>query len=404
VTLDLRTGSPIWSAYGPPQSTHAKLNKDISCDVVVIGAGISGALISNLLANRGRRVTIVDSRDVARGSTAASTAMLSYEADVNLGELIAIHGKRDAVRAYEAGIEAISEIEAVIHTLDDSCDFRRRRSLYLASSRNDLQLLKTEFRTRQKHGFKVEFLGRHDIKRIFDLDARGAILNEIAAEVNPLRLTLALVRHAQSKGAKIFAHTKIASYQRSRKQCILTTEDQFRITTKHVVFATGYETQLFLKQKAVRLVSSYAIATTPIRHFPPGFEHPVIWESARPYFYVRTTNDNRLVAGGEDVDFQDDIRRDKLLSAKAKTLERKLRRMFPRLEWKRIAAWTGTFGESEDGLPYIGHHRDFPGALFALGYGGNGITFSAIASRIVADLICGKHNPDAAIFRFGRKT
>jgi glycine/D-amino acid oxidase-like deaminating enzyme len=371
---------------------------------VVVGAGISGALIASKLANEGRHVTIIDSRDVARGSTAASTAMLSYEADVNLVELIRIHGKRRAVRAYQAGIEAIDEIEAVTHTLDDSCDFKRRRSLYLASSRADVKMLQREFRSRLTNGFKVEFLDRHDIERMFALDSPGAVLNEIAAEVNPLKLTLALIRHAQSNGAQIYGQTRATRYQRSGKDCVLTTEDGFRVSAKHLVFATGYETQQFLQQKTVRLVSSYAIATSPISDLPAGYEHPVIWESARPYFYVRTTADNRLVAGGEDVEFQDDRRRDALLPGKTKTLETKLRRMFPRLKWKRAAAWTGTFGESEDGLPYIGPHPKYPGALFALGYGGNGITFSAIASRIIADMVAGRRNRDARIFRFERKT
>jgi glycine/D-amino acid oxidase-like deaminating enzyme len=37
-----------------------------------------------------------------------------------------------------------------------------------------------------------------------------------------------------------------------------------------------------------------------------------------------------------------------------------------------------------------------------LGYGGNGITFSMIASEIIRDLILGKTNKNAAIFSFDR--
>jgi glycine/D-amino acid oxidase-like deaminating enzyme len=99
--------------------------------------------------------------------------------------------------------------------------------------------------------------------------------------------------------------------------------------------------------------------------------------------------DSRIVAGGEDVDFVDERERDRLLATKTKTLTRKVRKLFPHVKWKLDAAWTGTFGESKDGLPYIGTHGRFPGALFALGYGGNGITFAAIASRIIPDLISG---------------
>ena len=130
----------------------------------------------------------------------------------------------------------------------------------------------------------------------------------------------------------------------------------------------------------------------------------MIWESERPYLYLRTTVDSRIVAGGEDVDFVDEVERDRLLATKAKTLTRKVRKLLPHVKWKLTAAWTGTFGESKDGLPYIGAHRRFPGALFALGYGGNGITFAAMASRIIPALISGKKDGDARLFSFGRRS
>jgi glycine/D-amino acid oxidase-like deaminating enzyme len=214
---------------------------------------------------------------------------------------------------------------------------------------------------------------------------------------------LALVRCAQKKGLRVFIHTKVKTYCRQNEESVLTTDDDVQVRARHVVFATGYETQQFLKQKTVRLVSSYAIASTPGIKFPKGYERPVIWETARPYLYIRTTVDSRIVVGGEDVDFVDEKKRDRLLAGKTKTLERKIRKMFPYISWKLAAAWTGTFGESNDGLPYIGPHKDFPGAQFALGYGGNGITFAAIASLIIPDLISGTKNGDAEIFRFGRE-
>jgi glycine/D-amino acid oxidase-like deaminating enzyme len=402
MTLDLRTGMPVWNLNGTPAPPHTRLTKDIHTEVAVIGGGISGALIAHKFASDGWRVAIVDSRDVGKGSTSASTALLSYEADVNLVELSKLRGKRNAVRAYQAGIEAIDSIEGIVHTVNDSCDFRKRRSLYLASSSRDVRKLRREFSARKRNGFAVEFLNGKDIERLFGLDAPGAILNQDAGEVNPLKLTLALVRDGRKKGLRVFSHTKVVSYERLRNESLLVTENRCRVKARHVVFATGYETQQFLKQKTVRLVSTYAIASTTELAFQAGYEHPIIWESSRPYLYVRTTTDNRLVAGGEDVDFQDDHKRDRLLPAKTKILERKLRRMFPHVPWKLAAAWTGTFAESDDGLPYIGVHPRFPGALFALGYGGNGITFAAIARRIISDLVAGKRSSDAKIFRFGR--
>jgi glycine/D-amino acid oxidase-like deaminating enzyme len=403
MSLDLRTGKPVWSINKPRIARHKKLTKNIRSEVVVVGGGISGALIAHRLTNLGMEVTIIDSRKIGAGSTSASTAILSYEADVNLGELIKTIGHRPAVRAYRAGTEAIKSIGETIKTLDDSCDFKKRRSLYLASNLKDVKLLERECKTRQKNGFNVKLLQKRELARLFSLDAPCAILNEDAAEVNPVKLTLALVRCAEKKGLRVFIHAKVKTYRRQGKESVLTTDDDVQVRARHVVFATGYESQQFLKQKTVRLVSSYAIASTHGMKFPKGYERPVTWETARPYLYVRTTVDSRIVVGGEDVDFVDEAKRDQLLPSKTKTLEKKIRKMFPHISWKLAAAWTGTFGESNDGLPYIGPHKNFPGAQFALGYGGNGITFSAIASRIIPDLISGTKNRDAHLFRFGRK-
>ena len=369
-----------------------------------MGGGVSGALIAHRLSNLGMKVIVVDRRDVGMGSTMASTAILSYEPDVHLIDLIPQIGKRAAVRAYRAGLEALESLEKTIKTLGDSCDFRRRESLYLASNRKDAGIVRRECETRLKHLFKVELLTRRQLAKSYSLRAPCAILTCQAAEVNPLKLTLALIRSAQKRGLKVFSHTAVKSYRRQGKESVLTTGDDFHIRARHVVFATGYETQQLLKQKRVRLVSSYAIASSAGTKFPKGREWPVIWESARPYLYVRSTVDGRIVAGGEDVDFVDGSKRDELLASKTKTLVKKIRKMFPHLSWKLATAWTGTFAESKDGLPYIGSHKDFSGAQFALGYGGNGITFATIASGIIPDLISGTQNCDARLFGFGRKS
>ena len=80
----------------------------------------------------------------------------------------------------------------------------------------------------------------------------------------------------------------------------------------------------------------------------------------------------------------------------------KFGRLFPDVPLEVAFAWAGTFGETKDGLAYIGVHPRFPHTWFALGYGGNGITFSLIAAEIIRDDFLGRENRDARIFRFGR--
>ncbi len=148
--------------------------------------------------------------------------------------------------------------------------------------------------------------------------------------------------------------------------------------------------------------STYALISEPLPKISGWHRQCLIWDSGSLYLYLRTTPEGRVIVGGEDEDFVNAKRRDALISQKTRTLVKKFGRLFPAVPLEVAFAWAGTFGETKDGLAYIGVHRRFPHTSFALGYGGNGITFSLIAAEIIRDGFLGKTNPDAPIFRFGR--
>ena len=170
-----------------------------------------------------------------------------------------------------------------------------------------------------------------------------------------------------------------------------------------MVYATGYEVVDFISKPIVKLTSTYAIASetfnSPVKF---GKTDAVIWNTAKPYLYWRATNDNRIVIGGRDEEFFSHIKRDKLIPQKTKQLQKDFKKMFPSIPFKTEFSWAGTFGSTKDGLPYIGTYKKLPNSFFALGFGGNGITFSQVAGEIIASLIKGKKNKDADIFSFER--
>jgi glycine/D-amino acid oxidase-like deaminating enzyme len=77
-------------------------------------------------------------------------------------------------------------------------------------------------------------------------------------------------------------------------------------------------------------------------------------------------------------------------------------KLFPGLVFKPEFSWAGTFGSTRDGLPFIGTYKKLPHSLFALGFGGNGITFSVIAAEIIADIIKRRTNKNIKLFSFDR--
>jgi glycine/D-amino acid oxidase-like deaminating enzyme len=400
--MDLKSGTPFWPIKDGLLATYPALKQDVNCDVAIVGGGISAAITAHHLAEAGVDTLVLEKRDIGYGSTSASTSLLQYEIDTHLHELIDLIGERDAVRSYQVCLEALAKAEQLIAGLGDDCGFERKTSLYLASRRRDVQSLKQEFEVRRRFGFRLDLLSQGDIEARFSFSAPAALLSHDAAQLDAYRLTHRLFQRAARMGARIFDRTEMVSYEQCDGGVILTTDRGCRVRARKLVFATGYESQSYLKRSAGKLKNTYALISEPLDEFTGWHDQCLIWETARPYFYLRTTTDGRAIIGGHDDSFHSPLKRDRSVERKSKKLAERFRAMFPAIDLEVAYAWAGTFGETKDGLAYIGATDAVPNAYFILGYGGNGVTYSIVAAEIIRDLILGRPNPDARLFSFDR--
>src|SRR3954471_16046135 len=83
----IRSVGPYWMLRNGIGDARPALDRPLQCDIAVIGAGITGALVADALVRTGRRIVMLDARDVALGSSAATTALLQYEIDTHLVDL-----------------------------------------------------------------------------------------------------------------------------------------------------------------------------------------------------------------------------------------------------------------------------------------------------------------------------
>jgi len=369
---------------------------------VVVGAGITGALCADALTEAGLSVIVVDKREPGLGSTSASTALLQYELDVQLIELIRQVGERRATEAYRAALSGVRAIKRICRSLPADVGFRSRPTLYIASSTNDARGFAKESRARRMIGLPCELLSKARLSDLVDFTAPAALRTNAGAEVDPWRLTKALLDRSKRRGAGVYGRTTVRRVVPSNGYVDVMT-DRGRLRARHVVIASGYEAEQFLPKRVARLHSTYAIATEPVSSFDGWPARSLIWESARPYLYMRTTQDNRIVIGGLDDPFRDPKIRDRRVGSKARRLLLKARRYFPRIEMDIAVAWAGTFGETKDSLPFIGTHPELDErVLFALGYGANGIPFAAIAAEIVTARVTGTGHRYQHTFIFDR--
>jgi glycine/D-amino acid oxidase-like deaminating enzyme len=93
----------------------------------------------------------------------------------------------------------------------------------------------------------------------------------------------------------------------------------------------------------------------------------------------------------------------RLMTKKADRLAARFHELFPAIALEIAYRWAGTFTATPDGLPYIGRLPEHAHAWLALGYGGNGVTFSMIAATLIRDAWLRVPNSDARLFSFDRR-
>nr|WP_210303301.1 FAD-dependent oxidoreductase [Rhizobium aethiopicum] len=381
------SGRSLWgrNAIRPQWRPMAR---SFSTDVAVIGGGITGALIADHLTARGFSVVIIDREEPGFGSTAASTAMLQWEIDSTLTQLEAYYGFERAAGIYRRSAAAVAGLSKLIAANGIACGFRPRNTLYLACNLEGARDLSQERQLRRRAGLPGVYLEHPDLFTQFEIDRDGAIYSPGSAEADPLLLTWALIAMAVRRGAQLVSASVTALHSEGDR-VTAETEGAYVIEARHVVLATGYSMPGFDMPKLHRTSSSWAFATVP--QDPATFwrDRALLWEDSHPYLYMRTTADNRIVAGGEDDGTTNAAARDRKLPAKIGAVREKMKRLWPRADTRIAHAWGGTFGETADGLPLIGPTPGMPHVFAAHGYGGNGITFSYLAAQMIGAMIAG---------------
>ncbi|QES88115.1 NAD(P)/FAD-dependent oxidoreductase [Rhizosphaericola mali] len=402
--MDLHSGLAFWLVKNKMYDYFHPLDKKHKTEIAIIGSGITGSLVAHELCKAGIKVSVFDKRTISTGSTVASTAQLQYEIDVPLCKMVDIVEESVAVKAYHASLASINDIGKVLKDAKVDADYKNVSSVWLASYKKDLKLLEKEYAIREKYSLPVSYLEEKDLKKQHHIDAPGALKNNEAAQMDAYAAATGLLQHHLAKSElELFTHTRIVKWQEVKNGYELQTENGHTIQCKYVVIAAGFEAGQFLPKEVMQLQSTYALISKPVHEKELWPERSLIWETKEPYFYMRTTADNRMMIGGEDEEFKDPIKRDDLLREKIRKLEKQFHKTYPDIPFETEMAWCGTFSSTKDGLPYIGTWPRKKRMFFALGYGGNGITFSMIAAQVIRNILQGKKDERADVFSFERK-
>ena len=403
----VRVGRPLWLPdTARVQQRYPALSGQHDTAVAVVGGGMTGALVAHAFASAGISTTVLEAAHVGTGSTAASSALLLKEPDLELRQLTNRYGVRRSQRMWELSHQSADQLVALLKRLHIRCDPKTQDAVYYATTAQAAERLRHECELRARSGFDAEWLGPAQLRRLTGIAGHGAILSTGSAQFDPYRACVGIFRSAAAAGANVFERSEVRRIEKADNGVRIRTR-QGTLQAERVVIATGYATAQFRPLAGrFRMYRTYVLATEPIdsiQRDDVGLSDVMVWDTERPYHYARWTPEHRLLLGGEDRLVQPGQR----CRQQSKTAARDLRAYFearlPALATVRTErAWEGLFAMTADSLPYIGPHRRYPRHWFALGYGGNGMTFGFLAARLLLERWQGMKSRDHALFEFGR--
>lgn len=398
IKRDLRTGRSLWADSRGLGVPTRPLGTAVSVDVAIVGAGISGAFMAHELA-RDHSVAVLDRRPPLMGSTVASTALLQWEIDLPLTALSERIGKAKANRAYLRSRQAVADLKRLVEQERIVCGLHDKATLYLAGDEYGHRALEAEADARAALGLESRYIGPADLRDDFAIDRTGAILSDGSASGDPARLAAGLLRRAATAGARIFSPVEVLEALSDPDGVTLLTDAGHPVRANVVIFCCGYEFPQGVPTPGAEVISTWAMASKPRQRCPAWLRNTLVWEASDPYLYFRMGGDGRLIVGGED-EASPTAHADKAkLKRKCETIAAKLKRLLPEVEFDVDYTWAGAFGESATGLPSIAPVPGMDHAWAVMGFGGNGITYSVIASQVVSAALRGRPDPDAGLYR-----
>lgn len=378
------SGSSTWLSDVARTPKYPTLDKDLTVDVAIVGAGLTGVSTAYLLTEAGRSVALLDKKAIASGDTAYTTAFLTEEYDTDLTEIDKRWGSEKATLVWQAGQKAIDEIELISKKEGIECEFVRCPAYHFTLGKEDVAYLQDYTRVASELGFSAEFL-TNDKLPFLEL---GFMRLPDQGKFHPLKYTMQLAEIASRNGAHIFEHTEVAEVHGEDPITIRTSHAT--ITAQYVVVATHapFHGALELQTQLVPY-NTYALeAKIPKDVLPQA----VFWDTEEPYNYFRVDpreDYDRLILGGAD---NKTGKHDEAASHHDELEKYIETEILPNTKFEIMHRWSGQVWHPTDGIPFIGRLPSNDSQIIGTGYSGNGMTFSTITAMIARDIITNQKN------------
>ncbi|WP_192820745.1 FAD-dependent oxidoreductase [Rufibacter sp. LB8] len=397
------TSLSVWQP-GVTMPTTQPLAAHVTTDVCVVGAGISGLTTAYLLTKAGCKVTVLEAKDICGGETSRTTAHLSWALDDRYSKLIQVHGKANALLAYQSHSDAIKQIEQIIKDEKIDCEFEWLPGyLFLGATDTENQL--------DEELEACRSLGITDVVKLkqcplHSVSSGPCLEFPNQAQFHPTKYLEVIARYILEHGGEIYTHSHVKEFDTGVVHRAVT-DAGFAVTANHLVVCTNTPVNDFVTMHTKQ---------SPYRTYVVGLKVPkgsvptaLYWDDSDPYHYVRLAkiagdgnqDSEVLIVGGEDHKTGQSSTDE---NERCTCLEDWTRQKFPMVQ-ERLFQWSGQVMEPIDYLGYIGRNPgDIKTVYIATGDSGHGMTHGTIAGILITDLILKKANPWENLYDPGRVT
>ncbi|MCL6571159.1 MAG: FAD-dependent oxidoreductase [Bacillus sp. (in: Bacteria)] len=365
--------------------TFQKLTADITVDVAIVGAGITGITAAYLLSKEGLKVAILEAGSVLNGTTGHTTAKVTAQHGLVYDEFINHFGEDLARLYFESHMNAIGFVENCVQQNGIDCDFSKEDAYIYATTDEYLEKLTTEWEAYKRLG--IDGALKDTIP--FDIQVKGSLLMQNQAQYHPLKFLRALLDDAVKAGCSVYENTTAIDIEEEDSAPKVVTKSGNRVTCKNVIIASHFpfydKPGLYFARMYVD--RSYAIGIKTDKDYPGGM-YISADSPTRSIRYTPFNGEKLLILGGENHKTGQGIDTMKHYQA----LESFAEEVFGIKEYDY--RWSAQDLVTLDKVPYIGpltSERDH--ILVATGYKKWGMTTGILAGHLLSDYVLNRNNP-----------
>ncbi|MBI4886357.1 MAG: FAD-binding oxidoreductase [Acidobacteria bacterium] len=405
--MPTRYGVSGWIHQFPSSKVPSfpRFRGECTADVVVIGAGLTGCAAAHACAAAGLTTILLERGRVGQGRTGRSAGMLSPDPGPAFRDIAAAHGLASARRVFEAWRRGALDGAALLRRLRIPCALDPREALVVAGAADE-RLLRREYDARHAAGLDGAWLTRPQMHSRLKAEAAAALRLRDAFAFDPYRACLGLARAAVRRGTACFERSPVTRVRFTRRFADVITGGG-RIRARKVIVATGSATPEFKSlQRHLDPREAYVVVTECMpAAMRRELAHPrVILRDLRvPPTRVSRTHDDRLVIAGGDQPETPPRTKATAIVQRTGQLMYEVLKTYPAILGLRPAySWDTAYGETADGLMYIGAHRNYPHHLFAIGGGAHSVTGAFVAARILVRAVQDAPEKEDEVFGWTR--